>query len=78
MTADLIRKYPDRFLYGSDQGATADWQRVRTSYEAWDPLWRELGPPLTRQVARDNYIRILDKSRSNMRAWETAHPERVE
>jgi hypothetical protein len=26
MTADLIRKYPDRFLYGSDQGATIDWE----------------------------------------------------
>lgn len=29
MTADLIRKYPDRFLYGSDQGATTDWKRIR-------------------------------------------------
>ena len=78
MTADLVRKYPDRFLYGSDKGATADWQQVRASYEVWDPLWRELGPTLTRQVARDNYIRIFNQSRSKMRAWEKAHPEGVE
>ena len=29
MTADLIRKYPDRFLYGSEQGVTTDWKRIR-------------------------------------------------
>jgi hypothetical protein len=78
MTADLIRKYPERFLYGSDQGATADWKLVQKSYEAWEPLWKELGPELTRQVAEENYIRIFDESRKNMRAWESAHPEKVE
>ena len=76
MTADLIRKYPDRFLYGSDQGATADWELVRKSYDAWGPLWKEIGPALTAQVAKDNYIRILDESRRNMRAWEKTHPEK--
>jgi hypothetical protein len=78
MTADLIRKYPDRFIYGSDQGGSADWGLVKKSYDAWDPLWKEIGPALTRQVARDNYIRIFDESRKNMRAWERAHPEKVE
>jgi hypothetical protein len=78
MTADLIRKYPDRFLYGSDQGATADWEVVRKSYEVWNPLWQELGPALARQVAQDNYVRIFDRSRNNMRAWEKAHSEKIE
>jgi len=78
MTADLIRKYPDRFLYGSDKGATADWQLVSKSYEVWVPLWTELGPALTRQVARDNYIRIFNESRRNIRAWEKAHPDAIE
>jgi len=78
MTADLIRKYPDRFLYGSDQGATADWELVRKNYNAWDPLWKELGPALSRQVAKENYIRIFDESRKNMRGWERAHPEKIE
>jgi hypothetical protein len=78
MTADLIRKYPDRFIYGSDQGATADWGLVKKSYDAWTPIWKEIGPELTRRVAKDNYIRIFDESRRNMRAWERAHPEEVE
>ena len=47
MTADLMRKYPDRFLFGSDQSASSDWQLVRKSYDAWTPLWNELGPELT-------------------------------
>jgi hypothetical protein len=78
MTADLIRKYPDRFLYGSDQGAASDWGMVKKSYDVWEPLWQAIGPELTRQVAQDNYIRIFDPSRTNMRAWEKAHPEKVE
>jgi hypothetical protein len=78
MTADLIRKYPDRFLYGSDQGATADWKVVRKSYDVWAPLWKDLGPALTQRITRDNYVRIFDASRKNMRAWEMAHPEKVD
>jgi hypothetical protein len=70
MTADLVRRYPDRFLYGSDQIASPDWQLVKKSYEVWAPLWKELGPELTRQVTRENYVRIFDRSRQNIRAWE--------
>ena len=78
MTAELIRKYPNRFLYGSDQAATSAWDVVRKNYDAWDPLWKELGPALTSQVAKDNYIRIFDQSRKNMRSWELAHPEKID
>lgn len=78
MAADLIRKYPDCFVYGSDQGSTTNWDLVKTNYEVWDTLWKEIGPALTPQVAKDNYIRIFDESRRNMRAWERAHPEKVE
>jgi hypothetical protein len=78
MTADLVRKYPDRFLYGSDQGATSDWNNVQKSYAAWAPLWKELGPQLTQQVAKENYTRLFDQSRKNIRAWEQAHAEKIE
>jgi hypothetical protein len=78
MTADLIRKYPYRFLYGSDQGATSDWANVEKSYDVWAPLWKDLGPDLTRQVAKENYIRLFDRSRKYMRAWEQAHAEKIE
>jgi hypothetical protein len=44
----------------------------------WDPLWKELVPALTSQVAKNNYIGIFDESRRNMRAWEKAHPEKIE
>jgi hypothetical protein len=77
MTADLVRKYPDRFLFGSDIAATSDWQRARKSYDVWAPLWEALGPELTRKVARDNYVKIFDESKRNMRAWETRHPDPI-
>ena len=70
MTADLVRKYPDRFLFGSDQSATTDWQLIRKTYDVWAPLWKELGPELTRKIAKENYVRIFDQSKRNMRAWE--------
>lgn len=75
MTADLIRKYPERFLYGSDKGATADWDLVKAGYEVWGPLWKELGPRLARRVTQENYVRIFDQSRRNLRQWEHAHNE---
>jgi hypothetical protein len=78
MTGDLIRKYPDRFVYGSDQGATSDWELVKKNYDVWAPLWKELGPELTQQVTKDNYIRLFDQSRKNIRAWEQAHSEKIE
>jgi hypothetical protein len=78
MTADLIRKYPDRFLYGSDQGATSDWASVEKSYAVWTPLWKELGPDLTRQVVKENYLRLFDQSRRNIRAWEQANAQKIE
>jgi hypothetical protein len=70
MTAELIRKYPDRFLFGSDQLATTDFQVLRKCYDAWSPLWEELGPELTRRVCKENYARVFDQSKMNIRAWE--------
>jgi hypothetical protein len=78
MTADLIRRYPDRFIYGSDQGSTADWNAVKKSYEAWSSLWLELGQALTRQVTKENYLRVFDESRKNMRNWERTHADKIE
>jgi hypothetical protein len=70
MTADLIRKYPGRFLFGSDQIATTDFQTLRKSYDVWAPLWQELGPELTSRVCKENYARVFDESKKNIRAWE--------
>jgi len=78
MTAELIRKHPGRFLYGSDKGATADWDLVRKSYDVWEPLWKDLGPALTRQVTQENYVRLFDQSRANIRTWEKLHAEIVD
>ena len=70
MTADLMRKYPDRFLFGSDLAASPDWQLARRGYDVWAPLWEELGPELTRKISKENYVRIFDQSKRNIRSWE--------
>ena len=70
MTANLIRKYPDRFIFGSDQSAMTDWSLLRRSYDVWAPLWQELGPEQTRRVCKENYASVFDRSRANIRAWE--------
>jgi hypothetical protein len=46
---------------------------VKENYEAWDPLWKEIGPALTRWIEKDNYLRIFDESRRNVRACEREH-----
>jgi hypothetical protein len=43
---------------------------MRKSYDVWEPLWQELGPELTRKVCKENYARIFDESKKNIRAWE--------
>lgn len=73
-TAAILRKYPDRFIYGSDQGATADWALVRRNYDIWQPVWDALGPDLTRRITVDNYARVWDRSRENIGAWVAKQP----
>src|SRR5262245_29528719 len=77
MTADLIRKYPDRFLFGSDQLATTEFQVLRKSYDVRLPLWQEIGPELTRKVCKENYARVFDESKRNIRAWEKKNAEPI-
>ena len=71
--ADLINRYPDRFLFGTDEVAprTADqYYKVFTIYE---PLWKSLDPEASEKVRKRNYERIFDMARGRVRAWENAH-----
>ncbi|HEY5920489.1 MAG TPA: amidohydrolase family protein [Kofleriaceae bacterium] len=71
--ADVIRRYPDRFLFGTDEvGPTKqeDYLRVLRMY---DPLWALLPDDVRDQVRVRNYERIFDTARVKVRAWEAAH-----
>jgi predicted TIM-barrel fold metal-dependent hydrolase len=73
-TADLINRYPDRFLFGSDVVAPANAGAYYAVYEMYRPLWALLTPEARGGILKKNYERIFDAGRRNARAWEKAHP----
>ena len=69
-TAAVIRKHPDRFLFGSDVVAPSSIDSPLAVYNLYAPLWAELGADVTRQVTIANYERLFDAARANVRHWE--------
>ncbi|HEY2293278.1 MAG TPA: amidohydrolase family protein [Thermoanaerobaculia bacterium] len=74
--ADLINRYPDRFLFGSDVVAPASIEAPMKVYKAYDPLWAQLTPEASRKVRLENYERLFDAARVKVRAWEKANAGR--
>jgi predicted TIM-barrel fold metal-dependent hydrolase len=74
ITAELINRYPDRFLYGSDVVAPTSQEQLLSVYEQYKPLWDALTPEARAKVQRTNYVRLFDQARSKVRAWEAANP----
>lgn len=74
ISADLINRYPDRFLFGTDEVAPANQEQYVRVYYQYKPLWEALTPEARQKVQRGNYERLFDQARSKVRAWETANP----
>jgi hypothetical protein len=72
-TADLIERFPDRFLFGTDNVAPADQTAHLAVYRMYEPLWAALSPEASHQVRLGNYERIFDEARRRVRAWEKAN-----
>ena len=72
-TAELINRYPDRFLFGTDEVAPPDQQSYLKVYEMYAPLWKLLTPQASEKVRLSNYQRLFDAARVKVRAWEKAH-----
>jgi len=70
IAADLINRYPDRFLFGTDEVAPADQEHYLKIYSLYDPLWKLLTPEASEKVRKGNYARLFDAARSKVRAWE--------
>jgi hypothetical protein len=73
ITADLINRYPDRFLFGTDEVAPASDRAYTKVFYQYEPLWKLLTPDASRKVRLDNYTRIFDEARRKVRAWESVH-----
>lgn len=75
IAADLINRYPDRFLFGTDEVAPSTQEKYLKVYYQYEPLWQLLTPATREMVRKGNYVRIFDEARRKVRAWESAHVE---
>jgi hypothetical protein len=73
ITADLINRYPDRFLFGTDEVAPASREKYTKVFYQYDPLWKLLDLETSLKVRKANYERIFDAARGKVRRWESAH-----
>jgi len=69
-TADLINRYPDRFLFGTDEVAPTQQSAYLNVYRIYAPLFAQLTPAASEQVRKGNYVRLFDEARRRVRAWE--------
>jgi hypothetical protein len=73
MTADVINRHPDRFLFGTDEAVPADGNAYLEVYRLYEPLFSRLTPSASEQVRKGNYLRIFDEARRTVRSWEHAN-----
>jgi predicted TIM-barrel fold metal-dependent hydrolase len=71
-SADLINRYPDRFLFGTDEVAPKDQASYLKVYDMYAPLLGRLTPETRQKLLKENYERLFDRARSRVRAWERA------
>jgi len=72
-SADLLNQYPDRFLFGTDTVAPKSKEAYYQVFDIYMPLWKKLTPEANMKIRKGNYVRLFDKARRKVRAWERAH-----
>ncbi|MEN8131255.1 MAG: amidohydrolase family protein [Pseudomonadota bacterium] len=72
-TADLLNRFPDRFLFGTDNVAPKSPEAHFQVYEMYAPLWDKLTPEASEKIRIGNYNRLFDAARRKVRAWERAN-----
>jgi predicted TIM-barrel fold metal-dependent hydrolase len=72
-TADVINKFPDRFLFGTDEVGPTDQGKYLKVYDMYAPLFAKLTPEARQKLLTGNYERLFDEARRKVRAWERAH-----
>jgi predicted TIM-barrel fold metal-dependent hydrolase len=76
ITANLINKYPDRFLFGTDEVAPESQQKYLRVYYQYDPLWKLLSKDASEKVRKGNYERLFDEARVKVRTWEQTNKKK--
>ena len=73
IAANLINRYPDRFLFGTDEVAPHDQVKYLRIYTMYAPLFRLLSKEASEKVRLENYERLFDEARLKVRSWEKTH-----
>jgi len=69
-TAALFDKYPDRFLFGTDEVAPDTQEKYLRVYRQYDPLWKALSKDTAEKIKMKNYEKLFDRARKDVRDWE--------
>ena len=73
LTAGLLERHPDRFLFGTDEVAPPDQASYLRIYDQYAPLWKALPAEASAKLRMGNYERLFDEARRKVRAWEAAN-----
>lgn len=76
VAADLINRFPERFLFGTDSVAPRTQEEYIQTYKLYAPLLAELTPEAKHLLLKGNYERIFDEARRRVRKWEAANKRR--
>jgi hypothetical protein len=71
--AQLINRFPDRFLFGTDEVAPTNQASYLEIYDMYQPLFAQLTPEASEKLRKGNYERLFDEARRRVRAWEKAN-----
>ena len=71
IAADLITRYPDRFLFGTDEAEPANQAGYLKIYDQYASLWNALDKQTSEKLRKGNYERIFNQGRLKVRAWES-------
>lgn len=68
--ASLMNRFPDRFLFGTDEVAPSSQKDYLRVYEIYRPFLDKLNDKTRTAFLTGNYERLFDKARKDVRAWE--------
>jgi len=73
IAAGLLTRYPDRFLFGTDEVAPPSRESYMKVYEQYAPLLQSLPREVREKVLKGNYESIFNQARTRVRRWEADH-----
>ena len=73
VAADLVNRYPDRFLFGTDVVAPSGPDMYYRVFDIYRPFLDRLTPDARAKLLRGNYERLFGAARSRVRLWEAAN-----